>query len=479
MSERAHSSAPLMVSVSGCRGITGESLTPDVVARFAGAFAGWVREEQGGGGAGRPVIVAGRDGRRGGEAVQQQAMEALRDAGCDVIDLGVATTPTVGVMVLHYRADGGLVVTASHNPAEWNGLKPISRAGGAAAPSDAARIAERFRENRVAARAGTRGTVREEGSAAEVHAARVVEAIARLTDVSAIRGKRFRVALDSVNASGRIAGRMLLERLGCAVTHLNGDSSGVFPHPPEPVKEHLGELCTVAAREGAAAGFAQDPDADRLAIVDEQGRYIGEEYTLVLAAWSMLAMLPGERARGAVLCANLSTSRMIDDVAAKFGARVVRTPVGEANVVAGMRREGAVIGGEGNGGVIWPEVVPIRDSLGAMALVLALMARTGKRLRELVADVPAYSIEKRKIELSGGSGMVERALGAVKAMFARDELNTSDGVRADFTTPSGKGRAWVHVRASNTEPIMRLIAEAPTAEDARQVLERVQKEIGK
>jgi len=471
MSSTQTTSAPLMLSVSGCRGIVGASLTPETIARFVAAAVTWTRSAAG---AARPGVVLARDGRAGGECVARLASGALALAGCRVIDLGVATTPTAGVMVLHHKAHAGLVATASHNPAQWNGLKVVTNKGGAPGPRDAADIVARFNAGEHPWQPHDRlGTVERDGSAALVHVQRVLDATAELYPLNNVRRRGFRVVLDSVNASGALAGRMLLEALGCRLFHVNAETTGVFPHPPEPTRENLASLGEQVRHHQADVGFAQDPDADRLAMLDERGEYIGEEYTLALGVKSWLAMLPAAQAKAASVAANLSTSRMIDDVAGAFGARVVRTAVGEANVVEGMVRNSCALGGEGNGGVIWPEVVPIRDSLGAMALTLALLTRQGQALSDAARAIPAYAIVKRKIDVR--EGLAARAVSAVKAAFAARgaKLNDADGVRADFTCASGA--AWVHVRASNTEPIIRLIAEAPDAGDAHRALDDVQR----
>ncbi|MFM9994888.1 MAG: hypothetical protein ACKVU4_03700 [Phycisphaerales bacterium] len=524
------SDAPLMVGVSGLRGITGRSLTPEVAARFAGAFGGWVKAAKrpaaagelrskaaDTAGSGTAVVVIGTDGRAGFEPIHAAAIAGLSAAGCEVVDLGVAMTPTIGVMVDHLDAAGGMVVTASHNPQEWNGLKCLVRAASdpgraaACAPdaSSADAIVARFR---AAAAPPTRSPapVDQRGDGARAHVQSVLAAIGP-DAARAVRGRRIRVLLDSVNGAGRFGGRDMLLLLGCELIHHGAEDGGVFPHKPEPTKENLVTLGAGVMKFNAQVGFAQDPDADRLAIVDEEGNYIGEEYTLALAAEAVLgAGRDGETERRRdeektrrVLVANLSTSRMIDDVAARHSARVIRTPVGEANVVAAMKRErdaghDVVLGGEGNGGVIWPRVTYVRDSLSAMALVLALMARTGKSIRELVAAIPAYAIEKRKVDLARKedaqptirkiaaayappSSSPPHLLTSSPAQGSSPRIDLQDGVRVDWDGPlpgGGSGKAWLHVRASNTEPIMRLIAEAPTPQAAAAILDDAARVIG-
>jgi len=472
--DHANADAPLMLSVSGCRGIVGASLTPEVLARYAGALAGWFREQCG---ADRPRLILACDGRRGGAAMKEIVAGTLAACGCDVVDIGIATTPTVGVMVQQLKAHGGVTLTASHNPGEWNGVKAIDGTG-AAPPADQAKaIVERFRAGQVAWSTPDRfGTVSRDASSADTHVAKALEALSRVLPLDRIRAKRFRVVVDSVNASGSAVASKLLESLGCDLVHLHNDASGVFPHTPEPTEENLCGLCASVREHGAVVGFAQDPDADRLALIDGAGRYIGEEYTLVLACRAVLGAM-GNRARDAVLAANLSTSRMIDDVAASSGARVCRSAVGEANVVEAMRREGSVIGGEGNGGVIWPAVSWIRDSVGAMGLVLALMAREEASLADLVSQTPAYAIEKRKAPVR--EGLAARAVEGVRRAYAGRagaRVDTQDGCRADF--PVDGGHAWLHVRASNTEPIVRFIAEAPTRSQASGILDEAEGLVG-
>lgn len=479
----------LILSVSGCRGVVGESLTPEVAARFAGAFGSLVSERAGGAAA----VVLGRDGRAGGGAVHSAAVAGLAGAGCAVVDLGVASTPSVAVMTDEHARRGakaaGMVLTASHNPQEWNGLKCLVAEGGqfgsaacAPGPGLAAELIERFRAGRVAWRGwgGVGASTRDE-SACEVHVDRVMRAMEEsgLCEIAGRVGEGRRVALDSVNGAGATVGRMMLESLSVdEVLHLGADGSGVFPHPPEPTRENLtlrGGLCDAVREGGCEVGFAQDPDADRLAIIDERGEYVGEEYTLALSAWAVLEGMKraGENPAGRVLATNLSTSRMLDDVAGRYGVMVLRTPVGEANVVEAMKREGALAGGEGNGGVIWPRVAYVRDSMSGMALVLWLMAATGKSVSELAAALPRYAIEKRKVGLAhreAAAGAVER----VARAFEKERVDRSDGVWVDFAAR----KCWLHVRASNTEPVMRLIAEAPTAAEASRLLDEAGRIVG-
>ncbi|MCI0674514.1 MAG: hypothetical protein L0Y42_01925, partial [Phycisphaerales bacterium] len=363
------SDAPLMLSVSGARGIVGQSMTPAVARGFAAAFASFAREQTD---LDQPVLCIGRDSRPSGKELAQAAIEGVNGAGCKAIDLGLVATPTVGVMIQHHGAAGGLVITASHNPGQWNGLKCLN-SDGAAPPAE--RAAEIIRRFKVAdfKRPPVPPSIIRDDSANSVHISRVLAAI----EPAPIRSAKLKVVLDSINGAGSIAGRSLLEQLGCDVVHINSEPNGVFAHAPEPVEANLRDLAARTRDENAACGFAQDPDADRLAIIDETGRYIGEEYTLVLAAKRVLDLHRnselGTRNSELIVAANLSTSRMIDDLAAQYpNVRVVRTAVGEANVVAAMQPHGdrAIIGGEGNGGVIFPPVCWVRDSYSAMALVL-------------------------------------------------------------------------------------------------------------
>ncbi len=448
----------LIMSVSGVRGIVGRTMTTQLAADMGVAFGSHL---------GRGAVVVGRDSRPSGALLHSAMCDGLIATGRDVIDVGVVTTPGVALQVRELGAAGGVVITASHNPSEWNGIKFLTAEGCAPPAEVAERIfaRHRHRDFHIVYDKDV-GTVRSDASTHERHVGRVQG----IVDVEAIRAGGFKVVLDSVNGAGGVGGRMLLERLGCEVVHINGEPTGEFAHTPEPTAENLTGLCAAVPEHGADVGFAQDPDADRLAVVDETGRYIGEEYTLALAAKFVLSRMPGP------IAANLSTSRMIDDIAAGArGAVVYRTPVGEANVARAVLERGCVLGGEGNGGVIDPRVVPVRDSFVAMGLALNLLAAdlgpghrliagaTRPRLSTIVDALPRYVMIKRKFEMERPeidawlAGLRERLDG---------KHNDADGLRIDW--PEG----WVHVRPSNTEPIARIIAEARDAQTAEALVER-------
>ncbi len=437
----------LMIGVSGMRGTIGGTLTPIVVTRMGSAFAAWLKHTQSPANGKHFRVVFGRDTRPSGPWVRDAAAAALGASGIEVIDLDVVTTPGVAMMVKHTGADGGLIATASHNPIQWNGLKFLNRDGFSLPAQDAEQLKSFYNAEQssfVTVEKMIPATRNSETHA--LHVKRVLEHV----DSLGISSKRFKIVLDSVNGAGCVATATLLNRLGCQVVHLNATPDGKFPHEPEPIEKNLTQLADEVRRQKAAVGFAQDPDADRLAIVDENGKYIGEEYSLALCAKWIFSKKSG------VAVTNLSTSRMLDDIAAgavKGGGRVIRTPVGEANVMQTIARENAIIGGEGNGGVIDPRIVGGRDSLVGMAYILSLMAATGKTISQLVAEIPRYEIVKTKFECRREDA--ERAVAAIREAFAHEKIDTQDGIRIDWEN------SWVHARPSNTEPIMRIIAEAP------------------
>ncbi len=447
--------APLMVTISGLRGIAGQSLTESVAARYALAFGRHLQAARGP----DPLVVIGRDGRPSGAGFQDVAAAALQQIGCRVLCLGVATTPGVAIMVEARQADGGIVITASHNPLPWNGMKLLRHDGIAPSPDEARAIIGRF-ESEPDPALKTIESPPEDHAIIALHTERILQQI----DVDAIRSRRPKVVLDSVNGAGGPETARLFEALGVDLVHLYGEPTGAFAHTPEPTEQNLQGLCGAVTEHAADLGMAQDPDADRLALVDGQGRYIGEEYTLALCAKRMFQRQPGDAV------ANLSTSRMIDDVAAETGGTVHRTPVGEANVAQRMKQVHAVIGGEGNGGVIWPVISHIRDSLCGAALVLELLAVSGRSLAEWVQSIRPYVICKEKVPMH--PGLAEKAFERVAAAWPEGRADRQDGLRIDLDD------GWIHVRPSNTEPIFRIIVEAPTDQAAEALMAMGRQAVG-
>jgi phosphomannomutase len=441
-----------MIGISGMRGTIGGSLTPAVVSRMSAAFAAFLKSRRTSP-TGSLKIVFGRDSRPSGTWVRDASIAALVASGLEVVDLSIVTTPGVAMMVRHLNADAGVIATASHNPIEWNGLKFLNR-DAVAPPAADALIIKDFYDNNQNDYVAVEHLIppRQDTQTHALHVKRVLDYV----DVLGISSKRFKVVLDSVNGAGCVATATLLSKLGCQLVHLNSVPDGRFPHEPEPTEKNLTSLSDEVRRHRAAVGFAQDPDADRLAIVDENGVYIGEEYSLALCAKWILSRLPG------IAVTNLSSSRMLDDIAAAYNSRVIRTPVGEANVIQTMLATGASIGGEGNGGVIDPRIVPGRDSLVGMAYVLQLMASTGQSISQIVAQIPRYEIVKTKFPCQREAA--HRVVEALKLRFASEKIDTQDGIRVDFPN------AWLHARPSNTEPIMRIIAEAPSRSQAEKII---------
>ncbi len=442
----------LMISVSGMRGHVGTDLTPELVARHAAALGAWVRSAAKGGG--RPAVVLGRDSRTSGPMFARAAAAGLMSVGVDVVDLGVVPTPTVQLAVEHHHAGAGLILTASHNPIEWNALKFVGPDGIFLDASAGERVRALAEQGPPRAGWDGIGEVREDPQAVTRH----LEAILRLPviDVAAIRGRRFHVAIDCVRGAGAVAILPLLERLGCRVSGINLEPDGRFPRPPEPVPENLGELGRLVRESGADLGLAVDPDVDRLAIVDEAGRAIGEDYTL---AFAIRAVLDGRSkpSAGATVVVNLSTSLVVEDAARAAGATLLRAPVGEANVARAIRERGAVIGGEGNGGVMYPALHIGRDAPLGVALILHLLATSGVTVSGLVMASPRYTIVKAKGPRSSQLGPLYQRL---RRRFADAAVDDRDGLRLSWAD------RWLHIRPSGTEPIVRLIAEAPTSSEA-------------
>lgn len=451
----------LMVSVSGVRGRVAEALTPEIMTRFAAAFGSYLRAERGK----RPLVIVARDSRTSGPMFVRAVISALQSVGVDVREAGIAPTPTALYAIRHHNADGAIVVTASHNPVEWNALKFASHEGMFLDAEQAPRMREFLDESKIMRAAWDQlGDVEPDNGAVNRH----LEAVLKIPFLNAdgLRKRRFKVAIDCVHGAGAVLLPKLLQQLGCDVVGIGLDPDGRFPREPEPVAANLGDLEKLVRDSGADIGIATDPDADRLSLVSNTGKAIGEDFTLAFA--SMLVL----RHKKGPVVTNLSTSRLLEDVAADAGVPLVRAAVGEINVARRMEAEGAVIGGEGNGGVILPNVHLTRDSAVATALVLQLLLETDKTVQELVDAQPAYTIVKDKLPRDAGS--LDSAYGKLESGLGAPESDRQDGLRLAWPAE----RRWVHLRASGTEPILRIIAEAPDAEGARELVEKARDALG-
>ena len=440
-----HIPPDVMASVSGFRGKVGDSFTPELAMGLAAAYGSFLREEGDG-----DHLLVGRDTRTSGPMIQRAVVAGLLSVGCRVTELGIAPTPTVLMAVADAGAAGGLVVTASHNPAEWNALK-FAVGAGTFLPAERMERFMAFLREREPVRASweaLRNAERDDGARAR-HVERVLAL--PFLDRDRIRAAGLRVALDCVHGAGNAIMPELLEQLGCRVEPIGETPDGRFPRDPEPTAENLAELGRLVRASGAHVGFAVDPDADRLALVDERGCALGEDLTLALAADVVLAR------RAGTVVTNLSTSRVVEDVAARHGCPVVRAPVGEINVASRMIAERAVVGGEGNGGVIVPALHHTRDAAAGAALILQYLAdEADAPLSERIARLPAYRIVKEKVPFA--REVLPTAYAALQRELPQGDVDRSDGLRLDWP----EERSWLHVRPSGTEPVVRIIAEAPT-----------------
>lgn len=447
----------LIKSISGIRGTIGGSvgdcLTPVDIVKFTSAYAQWLRLRNPGK---KCKVAVGRDARISGEMANSIVIGTLMGCGLDVLDLGLATTPTVEMAVIHEKTDGGIILTASHNPRQWNALKLLNEKGEFLSDADGRKILE-FAEKETFSfvEVDDLGTVEEEYSFVDEHIRKILQL--KYVDTKAIAKANFKVAIDCVNSVGGIALPRLLNALGVnQVIELYTDPTGDFPHNPEPLPEHLHEISKVIKAQKADVGFVVDPDVDRLAIVNEDGTMFGEEYTLVSVSDYVLSFNAGNTV------SNLSSTAALRDVTHKFGKEYFASAVGEVNVVTKMKEVNAIIGGEGNGGVILPELHYGRDALVGIAIFLTQLAHSGKKCSELRATYPNYFISKNKIELKAGMNP-DDVLAKMLSQHQHLKVNTADGLRIDFED------GWVHMRKSNTEPIIRIYAESSSTEKANEL----------
>ncbi|MBN2481270.1 MAG: phosphoglucosamine mutase [Bacteroidales bacterium] len=457
----------LIKSISGIRGTIGgrpgDSLSPVDIVHFTAAYGSLLKKKMN---KTRYVVVIGRDARISGEMVSQLVAATLTAMGIDVINLELATTPTVEIAVTHLKADGGIIITASHNPGNWNALKLLNADGEFISAEDGVEmlnvISKGDHHFETAERIGRIAAYRE---ADQMHIKKILNV--ELVDVERIRNAGLKVAVDGVNSVGGLIIPRLLRALGVdEVIELYCEPTGIFPHNPEPLPENLNEIASAVVRHGAHVGFTVDPDVDRLAIINEDGSFFGEEYTLVAVADYVLQRTPGNTV------SNLSSSRALKDVTLKYGGTYSAAAVGEVNVVQEMKRVHAVIGGEGNGGVIFPGLHYGRDALAGIALFLSHLAGSGLKCSDLRRRYPDYYISKNKLELSGNAD-IGSILQHIKNKYKNAELNDSDGIRIDFDSE------WVHLRQSNTEPIMRIISESRTMERARKLALQIIDDVNK
>ncbi len=439
----------IKVGVSGVRGVVGASFTPQLAASFAQAFGTFV---------GEGAVIVGRDTRSTGPMIEHAVVAGLQSVGCKPVVVGVIPTPSLLYLVNEEGARGGIMITASHNSVEWNALKFIERRGLFLGSIHAEEFFDIYHQREfplVGESAIPSAAIRQH--AVEPHFDRVTSYV----DASAIRDAGLRVAVDCCNGVGAVYTRAFLEeRMGCTVFPLFDDPSGVFERDPEPLSEHLGALQDLVRERDCHVGFAQDPDGDRLAVLDETGRPIGEEITVALAVGAVLR----HHGRGPV-AANLSSGKRVEHVAHSFGVDVLWTKTGEIHVAEAMRDGGAVVGGEHTGGIIIPAIHPCRDSYGGMAVILELMALTGRTISELCSDIPRYCLIKDKIPV--GTDQAPGILRNLRRTYAEYPMNTLDGLHIDF------GDRWVHIRLSNTEPVLRIIAEAPSKGDCAALVTEV------
>ena len=454
----------LIKSISGIRGTiggaVGTNLTPIDTVKFAAAYGTWIKQQRT---KENYRVVVGRDARISGSMVQNLVMNTLIGLGIDVIDLDLSTTPTVEIAVPLEKADGGIILTASHNPKQWNALKLLDQNGEFLNAEHSQRVLDIAEADAMEfADVDDLGVITENQAYFDIHIDEVLDL--EFVNVKAISDCKFKVVVDAVNSTGGIAIPLLLERLGVEAVKIHCEPNGQFPHNPEPLKQHLTDLSEKVVSSNADFGIAVDPDVDRLAFMDEKGIMFGEEYTLVACADYILSQRPGNTV------SNLSSTRALRDVTEKYGGTYTASAVGEVNVVNAMKATDAVIGGEGNGGIIFPESHYGRDALVGVALFLSLVAERKIAVSTLRASYPSYFMSKKKIDLNPSID-VDGILEAMEAKYAHEQISTIDGVKIDFEME------WVHLRKSNTEPIIRIYTEAPSQEKADILADKIIQEI--
>ncbi|MGQ9631832.1 MAG: phosphoglucosamine mutase [bacterium] len=443
---------PFKISASGVRGVIGGALTPDLLIRFAQSFGTYLESGR---------VVVGRDTRPTGPMLHYAVLAGLISTGCEIIDLGICPTPSIQLMVEHLGADGGISITAGHNDASWNALELIREDGIHLNPFQGQEVLDIYHQGEFIRAPWNRlGKVREESGAVDLHIHKILEGIGG----EAIRERRFKVAIDPCNGTGGLVDRSLLEALGCEVVAINDEPRGFPPHDPELIPRNLLQLSSLVRASGADVGFAQDLDADRLAIVDETGRPAGEENTLALLCEYTLRKHPG-----ANIVTNLSTTRAIEDIAGRYGGSALRTKVGKEYIAEYTKNFGAALGGEGSGGIVVPQVHYAEDSFAAIPLMLQFMAETGAKVSELVSSLPKYTMIKEKVPCP--PERIYRILSEIREMYSEENVDMTDGVKVDF------GDSWLHVRASNTEPIIRVIVESKDEGRAETLCRRTLKQI--
>lgn len=455
----------LIKSISGIRGTiggaVGDNLTPIDAVKFAAAYGVWIKQQRN---KDNYRVVVGRDARISGEMIQNLVMHTLVGMGIHVIDLGLSTTPTVEMAVPMEHADGGIILTASHNPKQWNALKLLNSDGEFLNAEEGAKILEIAESDNISfADVDSLGKITKNKAYFDLHIIEVLDL--DLVNAPAIEDARFKVVVDGVNSTGGIVIPLLLERLGVHVVKLYCEPNGQFPHNPEPLKEHLTDLSKKVVETGADFGIVVDPDVDRLAFMDENGEMFGEEYTLVACADYVLSRTPGNTV------SNMSSTRALKDITEKYGGTYEASAVGEVNVVNLMKKNKVVIGGEGNGGIIYPASHYGRDALVGIALFLSLLSDRNMSVSELRKTYPNYFMSKKKIELTPGLD-VDGILKTIESRYKNEQLTTIDGVKIDFP------ESWVHLRKSNTEPIIRIYTEAKSQQEADALADRFISELG-